>query len=88
MPASFFAKTLRRGGLRVVLGAYPAVFVKWVVCFLGVVLVSFLGLLVGLVCVFLFRFGYGYVGSGLVMVWYCVGKRSWFVKSVHYMDNG
>lgn len=47
--------------------------------FLGVVLVSFLGLLLALVCVFLFVFVYGYVDCGLVMVWYCVGKRSWFV---------
>lgn len=69
MPASFFAKTLRRGGLWVVLGACPCVFVKWWVAFLGVVLVSFLGLLVGLVCVFLFVFVYGYVGIGLVLCW-------------------
>jgi len=35
-----------------------------------VVLVSFLGLLVGLVCVFLFRFVYGYSYSMLVIVGY------------------
>lgn len=85
MPASFFAKTLRRMGFWVVLGACPCVFVKWWVAFLGVVLVSFLCLLLALVCVFLFVFVYGYVGCGLVMVWYCVGKRSWFVKSFHYV---
>lgn len=69
MPTSFFAKTLRRGGLRVVLGACPGVFVKWWVLFLGVVLVSFLCLLLALVCVFLFVFVYGYVGYGLVLCW-------------------
>lgn len=69
MPARFFAKTLRRGGLRVVWGACPGVFVKWDVLILGVALVSFLGLLVALLCVFLFRFVYGYVGYGLVCFW-------------------
>lgn len=67
------------------LGACPCVFVKWWVAFLGVVLVSFLAFAHGLVCVFLFRFVYGYAGSGLVMVWYCVGKRSWFVKLFYYV---
>lgn len=85
MPARFFAKTLRRGGLWVVLGVCPGVFVKWWVAFLGVVLVTF-GLVVGACCcVFLFGFVFGYVGYGLVMVWYCVGKRSWFVKSFRYV---
>lgn len=69
MPPSFFAKTLRRMGLWVVLGAYPGIFVKWEVAFLGVFLVSFLCLLVALLCVFLFRFGYGYVGYGLLLLW-------------------
>lgn len=87
MPVSFFAKTLRRSVLRVRLGVYPGVFVKWWPTFLGVVLVSFLCLVMGLVCVFLFRFVYGHVGCGLVMVWYCVGKRSWFVKSSHYANS-
>lgn len=41
MPTSFFAKTLRRAVLRACLGAYPCVFVKWRVAFLGVMLVSF-----------------------------------------------
>lgn len=53
--------------------------------FLGVLLVSFLGLLVGLVCVFLFGFVYGYVVSGLVMVWYCVGNCFVFVRLFHYV---
>jgi hypothetical protein len=69
MPASFFAKTLRRRGFWVVLGVCPGVFVKWVVCVLGVGLVSFLWFVLGLVCVFLFVFVYGYVGSGLVLCW-------------------
>lgn len=69
MPASFFAKTLRRKGFWVVLGACPCVFVKWVVCFWGVVLVTFGLVLVALLYVFLFRFVYGYVGSGLLLVW-------------------
>jgi len=53
--------------------------------FLGVVLVSFLGLLLALFCVFLFVFVYGYAGSGLVMVWYCVGNCFVFVKLFHYV---
>lgn len=69
MPARFFAKTLRRSLGRLGLGACPCVFVKWWVLFLGVFLVSFLTFAHGLVCVFLFRFVYGYVCSGLVMVW-------------------
>lgn len=69
MPASFFAKTSRRSVRLLGLGVCPCVFVKWVVCFWGVVLVSFLCLLVGLVCVFLFVFVCGYAGSGLVMCW-------------------
>lgn len=69
LPPSFFAKTLRRGGLRVVWGVYPGVFVKWWLAFLGVVLVSFLCLVMGLLCVFLFRFVCGYVGYGLLLVW-------------------
>lgn len=75
MPTSFFAKTLRRAVLRVRLGAYPGVFVKWWATFLGVVLVSFLTFVHGLVCVFLFVFVYGYAVNGLVMCWLCVGKR-------------
>ena len=71
-----------------VLGACPCVFVKWWVAFLGVLLVMFGLVLVALLCVFLFRFAYGYVGHGLVMVWYCVGKRSWFVKLSHYVNSG
>ena len=43
----------------------------------------FFCLLVGLVCVFLFVFVYGYVGCGLVMVWFCVGNCFVFVKCVH-----
>lgn len=69
MPARFFAKTLRRKGIRVRLGAYPGVFVKWGAAFLGVLLVTFGLVLVALLCVFLFRFGYGYAGSGLVCFW-------------------
>ena len=69
MPTSFFAKTLRRSVLRVGLGACPGVFVRWWVLFLGVVLVSFFGFGVGWCCVFLFRFVYGYVGCGLLLVW-------------------
>jgi len=87
MPVSFFAKTLRRSVRWVVLGVCPGVFVKWWPTFLGVVLVTFGLVLVALLCVFLFRFVYGYVGYGLVMVWYCVGKRSWFVKSSHYVSS-
>ena len=63
----------------------PGVFVKWWLAFLGVVLVSFLCLLAALLCVFLFRFVYGYVGCGLVMVWYCVGNCFAFVKCVHIL---
>lgn len=83
MPASFFAKTLRRSVRLLGLGAYPGVFVKWWPAFLGVLLVSFLCLVMALLCVFLFFFVYGYACCGLVMVWYCVGKRSWFVKLFH-----
>lgn len=53
--------------------------------FLGVVLVSFLWFVLGLVCVFLFVFVYGYVVSGLVMVWCCVGNCFVFVKLFHYV---
>ena len=60
MPTSFFAKTLRRGGLCVVLGAYPGRFVKWRVLFLGVVLVSF--------------FYSGLVMVMLVVVWFVFGN--------------
>lgn len=56
-------------GVWVFLGAYPGCFVKWGVCFLGVVLVTFCCLLVALLCVFLFFLLYGYVGYGLLLVW-------------------
>lgn len=69
MPASFFAKTLRRSLLWLVLGVCPGVFVKWWPTFLGVSLVTFLGLLCGLVCVFLFVFLFGYAGCGLLCFW-------------------
>lgn len=88
MPPSFFAKTLRRGGLWVVWGVCPGVFVKWWVLFLGVVLVSFLTFTHGLVCVFLFRFVYGYVGYGLLLVWLCVGKCSVLSIVSHMLDSG
>lgn len=85
MPTSFFAKTLRRSVRWLGLGVCPGVFVKWWPTFLGVSLVTFLGLLVALLCVFLFRFGYGYVGYGLLLVWLCVGNCFVFVKSFHYV---
>lgn len=46
-------------------------------------LVTFGLVLVALLCVFLFRFVYGYVVNGLVMVWYCVGNCFVFVKLFH-----
>lgn len=56
--------------------------------FLGVVLVTFLCLVRALLCVFLFRFVCGYVGYGLVMVWYCVGNCFVFVNSVSLCEHG
>lgn len=61
MPASFFAKTLRRGGLWVVLGAYPGVFVKWDTLVFGCVFGYFFGFVGGLaLCIFI-----------LFVVWLC-----------------
>lgn len=69
MPASFFAKTLRRGGLWGVWVCPPGVGVRG--------LSSVFGCGVGLVfwvwwawcCVFLFMFLFGYAGCGLVCFW-------------------
>ena len=69
MPASFFAKTLRRMGFWVVWGVCPGAFVKWGGSVFGCVVGLFFLLLVALLCVFLFFFIYGYAGYGLLCFW-------------------
>lgn len=70
MPASFFAKTLRRSVLWLVLGVCPGVFVRWWVLFLGVVLVAFCLVLAAWCCVFYSCFCL----IMLVVVWFVFGN--------------